>query len=183
MVKWAKRVFHKVDFLLCPCGTGIGVFEMRKWTAKLAGAAAALCMVCALPFVGFASPETLPASYGGNCNWLLEVKNPEGPVTSTTNKTCVISAVGVQGTTVTLYAYNQATSQFEKMYVDGVPLEAVIGASGLFAQPVTLHEDLNKFLVLGTNGDNQEVVWLDVKLLGEGFLDKIKSFTIVGTGF
>lgn len=155
---------------------------MMNLRVKFAGAIAALCVVCASPLIGFASPETLPASYGGNCNWLVDVKNPEGPATSTSSKTCVISAVGVQGTTVTLYTYNQAASQFEKIYVDGVALEANIGASGLYAQPVTLQEGMNKFLVLGTNGANEEVILLDVKLLGEGFLDKIKSFT-VGWGF
>lgn len=154
------------------------MFAMKRWTAKLAGALAALCVVCALPVLGFASPETLPASYGGNCSWLLDVKNPEGPATSTSNSVCVISAVGVEGTTVTLYSYNAATSLYEKIYADGVPLEAVIGASGLYAQQITLHDGMNKIMVTGTNGANEEVIRLDINVLGAGFLDKIKSFTV-----
>lgn len=127
--------------------------------------------------VSAASSESIPVEYTGTCDWLIEVKNPETPSSSTSSKTFVVSAVALEGTIVTLYSLNSETNLYEKIYVEEAPLESVVGASGLYAQQINLKEGLNNILVYASNGVNDETVRLEINFLGESFLDKIKSFT------
>ncbi len=135
-------------------------------------------LTCAYPILGSASSETVTADYAGSCDWLITVKNPEATPSDTSSKTFVISAVALEGTIITLYNFNPETELFEKLYVDGEPLETVVGASGLYAQQITLQEGMNSLMVYATNGVDDQSVRLDINLLSEGFIDKIKSFTI-----
>jgi len=125
-----------------------------------------------------AASETVTFDYAGSCDWLIEVKNPETPSSTTSSKTFVISAVAVEGTIVTLYALNSETNLYEKIYVDEVALESAVGASGLYAQQIPLKEGMNNIMVYATNGVDDEAVRLEINLLNESFLDKIKSFTV-----
>ena len=61
----------------------------------------------------FASGTSLPTNYSGTVDYLIDIRNPETIVSTTTNHNCVISAVAVRGTKVTLYAYNSATGKYE----------------------------------------------------------------------
>lgn len=135
-------------------------------------------LTCASPLLGMASSETVTADYAGSCDWLITVKNPEVNPSDTSTKTFVISAVALEGTIITLYNFNPETELYDKLYVDGEPLETVVGASGLYAQQITLQEGMNNLMVYATNGVDDQSVRLDINLLSEGFIDKIKSFTI-----
>lgn len=126
-----------------------------------------------------ASSETVTFDYAGSCDWLVEVKNPETVPATTSTKTFVISAVAVEGASITLYNLNPETNLYEKMYnADGVAIESVVGASGLYAQQITLKEGINNILVHATNGFDDEAIRLEINFLGENFLEKIKTFTV-----
>ena len=46
----------------------------------------------------FAAGNSLPAHYSGTVDYLIDIRNPETIVSTTTNRNCVISAVAVRGT-------------------------------------------------------------------------------------
>ena len=121
-------------------------------------------IICILPVSAFASQEALPAGYVGNTDSLIEVKNPASAASTTTNKVCVISAVAVPGTTVTLYTYDAAQAQYIKMYSEGKALEAEVGAAGLYAQNIELKNGTNTILVVATSGSSVETVKLDITM-------------------
>lgn len=138
-----------------------------------------IAMMCVCPIISSASSETVADNYAGTCDWLITIKNPETLTAATSTKTFVVSAVAVEGAAVTLYAYNSNTGLYEKIYdAAGLPLETTVGASGLYAQQITLKEGQNKLMVYATNGVDDQAIYLDINLLSEGFIDKIKSFTI-----
>ena len=130
-------------------------------------------IIFVLPVSAFASSETLPAGYVGNTNSLITVKNPAAATSSTANKFCVISAVSVPGTTVTLYSYDSARGQYVKMYSEGKALEAVVGAAGLYAQTVSLKTGSNTILVVASSGNNVETVKLDITVVKSEVSDNI----------
>lgn len=122
--------------------------------------------------------ETLPANYSGNATNLIFVKNPASLVSSTTTKSYVISAVAQSGTNVALYAYNSAEGRYEKLYTEGgVAMQSTVGASGLYAQSVNLNSGKNTIMVVASGAGGTEVIKLDITL-NQGFVNKIKSFTV-----
>ena len=134
-------------------------------------------MLMLMPVVSLAFNENLPADYSGSVNYLIDIRNPESIISSTTNKSCVISAVALPGTTVTLYSLNNSTNTYEKMYIDGKALEAVVGASGLYAQNIELSAGLNNIMVVASaNGETIETVKLEITLLKNTISENIKSF-------
>lgn len=135
-------------------------------------------MAIAAPFAASAASETVTSTYTGSCNWLVTVKNPESVSSVTSSKTFVLSAVALEGTVITLYSLNPDTGLYEKLYIDGAPLETAVGASGLYAQQITLKEGANSLMVYATNGVNDQTVKLEINLISEGIINKIKSFTI-----
>lgn len=140
----------------------------------IAFAIAAMLML--LPVVSMASVENLPVDYEGSVNYLIDIRNPESIISSTTNKTCVISAISLPGTTVTLYALNSETNTYDKMYSDGKALEATVGASGLYAQNIELKAGLNNILVVASaNGETIETVKLEITLLKSSVSENVKS--------
>ena len=122
-------------------------------------------IISLVPVGALASPETLPAGYAGNTDSLIDIKNPDSAVSSTTSKVCVVSAVAVSGTTVTLYNYDSSKGQYVKMYAGGKALEASVGAAGLFAQNVELKSGTNTILVVDTSGNYVETVKLDITVV------------------
>ena len=130
-----------------------------------------------LPVVSMAASENLPADFSGSVSYLIDIRNPESIISSTTNKSCVISAVALPGTTVTLYSFNTSSNTYEKMYVEGRALEAVVGASGLYAQNIELSAGLNSIMVVAAaNGETIETVKLEITLLKSSISENIKSF-------
>lgn len=135
-------------------------------------------IICAMPIVSSASSEMVTHDYASSCDWLMTIKNPETTVYTTSTKTFVLSAVAVPGAIITVYNLNSETNLYEKVYVEGSPLESTVGASGLWVQQVTLSEGLNRMMVYATNGFDDQAIHLEITLSSEGIIDKIKSFTI-----
>lgn len=139
-------------------------------------------LIGAMPLIGMASAETLPADYKGNSEVLIDIKNPEAQASSTANKACVISAVAVPGTTVTLYSYDEATGIYSRMYLEGATLETVVGAAGLYAQNIELKQGANNILVVAQLGDAVETAKLNITYIKNSLADTIRNLwqTIIG---
>ena len=142
-----------------------------------------LCiLIGTLPIISMASAETLPQDYKGNSEVLIDIKNPEAQASSTANKVCVISAVAVPGTTVTLYSYDSANNIYTKMYSEGLALETVVGAAGLYAQNIELKQGANNILVVAQSGDAVETAKLDITHIKNSLTDAIRNLwqSIIG---
>ena len=141
----------------------------------------ALVLIVALssiPFVsGLASANSLPAYYSGTVDYLIDIRNPETIVSTTTNRNCVISAVAVKGTKVTLYAYNSATGTYDVLRnAYGETLETYVGSSGLYVQQITLKDGLNSIMVVANSSTvTYEVVKLEISLLNKGYMDNVNA--------
>ena len=130
----------------------------------------------ACPLVSMAAAENLPKDYNGTVNYIVDIKNPESVISSTTSKTCVISASAVCGTKITLYQLNTATDKYEKMYIDGKALEATVGQSNMYAQSIELKNGLNSIMVVASaNGEAFETVKLEITLLRSSVSNNVKS--------
>ena len=127
--------------------------------------------------VGFASANSLPSYYSGTVDYLIDIRNPETIVSTTTNRNCVISAVAVKGTKVTLYAYNSATGAYEILRnAYGEKLETYVGSSGLYVQQITLKDGLNSIMVVANSSSvTYEVVKLEISLLNQGYMNNVNA--------
>jgi len=135
-------------------------------------------ILASIPLVSSAASATsLPASYSGTVDYLIDIKNPETIVSTTTNRNCVISAVAVKGTKVSLYAYNPATGSYEILRnVHGDKLESYVGSSGLYVQQITLKDGLNSIMVVANSTTvTYEVVKLEISLLNEGYMNNVNN--------
>jgi len=141
---------------------------------KLITIVLAIC-IFVLPISAFASAETLAKTFTGNADYLIDVKNPEAAVSSTASKTCVISAVAVPGTTVTLYSLDAESGKYIKLYIDGKALETVVGASGLYAQSIELSSGTNNIMVVASNANATEDVKLEITLVKNNVADIIRN--------
>ena len=146
-------------------------FTIKKLTALILATALII-----LPIVSLAAADNLPKDYEGNSNYLIDIRNPESVISSTTGKICVISAIALPNTTVTLYSLSTSTNTYEKMYIDGKALEATVGASGLYAQSIELKNGLNNIMVVASsNGEVIETVKLEITLLKSSVSENVKS--------
>ncbi|MBQ4527598.1 MAG: hypothetical protein II998_05960 [Clostridia bacterium] len=145
-----------------------------------------ILVLSAVPFmVGYASESSLPSTYSGTVDYLIDIRNPETIVSTTTNRNCVISAVAVKGTKVTLYAYNSATGAYEILKnAHGEKLETYVGSSGLYVQQITLKDGLNSIMVVANSSSvTYEVVKLEISLLNKGYMDNVnEKFKAGGIG-
>lgn len=131
----------------------------------------AACAVCA-----FAAPDTLSADAGSSVDWLVAVKSPELAVSATNKQVLPISATAGEGVRVTVYKYNPDTGLYHKVWVNGAPLEAVVGPTRLFAGQVELYSANNKFIVRAESNDgNYQCVRFEVNLLDSGIMDRIRA--------
>ena len=147
-----------------------------RLTPKKTAAFILAVMLLILPVVSQAASENVPKEYEGNANYLIDIRNPESIISSTTGKVCVISAIALPDTTVTLYSLNNDTNTYEKMYANGKALEATVGASGLYAQSIELKPGLNNIMVMASaNGEVIETVKLEITLLKSSVSDNVKS--------
>lgn len=150
---------------------------MRKLT-KIITAMFLVVVMSSIPvMVGFASANNLPAYYSGTVDYLIDIRNPETIVSTTTNRNCVISAVAVKGTKVTLYAYNSATGSYEVLRNSyGEKLETYVGSSGLYVQQITLKDGLNSIMVVAhSTSVTYEVVKLEISLLNQGYMNNVNA--------
>ena len=135
-------------------------------------------ILASLPVMaGAASASSLPAYYSGTVDYLIDIRNPETIVSTTTNRNCVISAVAVKGTKVTLYAYDPATGSYEVLRnAWGGKLESYVGSSGLYVQQITLKDGLNSIMVVANSSTvTYEVVKLEISLLNKGYMENVNG--------
>ena len=137
-----------------------------------------IVVLSAIPFVSaMANGASLPASYSGTVDYLIDIRNPETIVSTTTNRNCVISVVAVKGTKVTLYAYNPWTGVYEVLTnAHGERMETYVGSSGLYVQQITLKDGLNSIMVVAhSTSVTYEVVKLEISLLNQGYMDNVNA--------
>ena len=137
-----------------------------------------ICILSVFPVLsGLASANSLPSYYSGTVDYLIDIRNPETIVSTTTNRNCVISAVAVKGTKVTLYAYNTATGVYEVLRnASGEKLETYVGNSGLYVQQITLKDGLNSIMVVANSTTvTYEVVKLEISLLNQGYMNNVNE--------
>ena len=153
------------------------VYKLSK-LSKLITAVILIFVLSAVPVIScFVSANSLPAYYSGTVDYLIDIRNPETIVSTTTNRNCVISAVAVKGTKVTLYAYNSATGTYEVLKnAYGEKLETYVGSSGLYVQQITLKDGLNSIMVVANSSSvTYEVVKLEISLLNKGYMDNVNA--------
>lgn len=145
---------------------------------KFLTACVLIVILASMPLmVGATSASSLPAYYSGTVDYLIDIRNPETIVSTTTNRNCVISAVAVKGTKVTLYAYNSATGSYEVLRnAWGGKLESYVGSSGLYVQQITLKDGLNSIMVVANSSSvTYEVVKLEISLLNKGYMENVNG--------
>lgn len=149
--------------------------KLRKLN-RFVSAVLAFSLIMLLGVSAFAAPETLPVDVESTASELITLKAPDTENLSTTNKLLPVSAVAPQGAHVAVYKYSAATDTYNKLYSGENALEATVGATMLFASQVELTQGSNKFLIRSAADEyTYQVVKFEVKLLNEGFMDKIKS--------
>lgn len=137
---------------------------------------ACLTVSMLLSTIALAAPETLPADTYSTRAGLVSLRVPQYVVSTTTNERLAIAATAPQGTTVTVYRYDAASGLYHKAYLNGAPVEAVVGPTMLFAGQVDLVGGANKFIIRGEAFDGSATVMhFDVSLLSKDFMDRIKS--------
>ncbi len=153
------------------------VYILNKMTKFLTALVLVVVMSAASVVCAFASNSSLPAYYSGTVDYLIDIRNPETIVSTTTNRNCVISAVAVRGTKVTLYAYNSATGTYEVLRNSyGEKLETYVGNSGLYVQQITLKDGLNSIMVVANSSSvTYEVVKLEISLLNSGYMNNVNA--------
>lgn len=118
----------------------------------------------------------LPRSGGLLC---IDIYNPETVVSTTTQSDYVLSGVARSGVVVSVYYRERATGKYKLVYNGGQPAVQTIGASGYFAQRVSLAEGKNNILVRVDSYDNADtalqIVDLEINLLVDSFWDRFRS--------
>lgn len=146
--------------------------------SKIAVSALLIVLLSAMPLLSYAaSASSLPTYYSGTVDYLIDIRNPETIVSTTTNRNCVISAVALKGTKVSLYAYNPATGSYEILKnAWGERLESYVGSSGLYVQQITLKDGLNSIMVVAHSSSvTYEVVKLEISLLNKGYMNNVNG--------
>lgn len=128
---------------------------------------------CAMP--AFAAPQEMAAVPESSGMLYIDIYNPETVVSTTTQKDYVLSGVAKSGVVVSVYMYDKASAKYV-LVPDAVQ---TIGASGYFAQRVSLNEGKNDILVRVDASDDSsiasQVVRLEINLLVDSFWAKIKN--------
>ena len=133
---------------------------------------------CAFPSVMAAPKEmaSVPASDG---MLYIDIYNPETVVSTTTRKDYVLSGVAKSGVVVSVYMYDKTSAKYKLVELGGNSAVQTIGASGYFAQRVSLAEGKNILLVrVDSSADSataSQIVRLEINLLVDSFWSKIKS--------
>ncbi len=133
---------------------------------------------CALP-QAFAAPQEMASVPASNGMLYIDIYNPETVVSTTTQKDYVLSGVAKSGVVVSVYIYNKAEAKYKLVEIGDNAAVQTIGASGYFAQRVSLAEGKNDILVRVDSSQDSEiasqVVRLEINLLVDSFWSKIKN--------
>lgn len=134
----------------------------------------ALLMLFSAQCVSYAAYETsIPLDAQGSMTDLIYIKRPQSHSASTSDKTYTISAVGSQGTEIRVYRYSSADNTCNL-----IKSSKQIGASGLYSTVVDLPESNNTFIVYANNGENDQVVKIQISKVKKSTVDKLKSVTV-----
>lgn len=120
--------------------------------------------------------SSLPSSSGLLC---IDIYNPETVVSTTTQSDYVLSGVAKSGVVVSVYYQEKSTGKYKLVTTDGVSAVQTIGASGYFAQRISLMEGKNNILVRVDSTDESDtalqIVELEINLLVDSFWDRFRS--------
>lgn len=127
----------------------------------------------------FAAPQEMAGVPASSGMLYIDIYNPETVVSTTTQKDYVLSGVAKSGVVVSVYKYDKATAKYALVMSGENAAVQTIGASGYFAQRVSLSEGKNDILVrVDSSQDSSiasQVVRLEINLLVDSFWSKIKS--------
>lgn len=133
---------------------------------------------CAVP-QAFAAPAEMTSVPKSDGMLYIDIYNPETVVSTTTQKDYVLSGVAKSGVIVSVYKYDKASASYKLVTNGGVSAVQTIGASGYFAQRVSLTEGKNEILIRVDSSANassaSQLVSLEINLLVDSFWNKIRS--------
>lgn len=138
---------------------------------------ALILSLCALP-TAMAAPREMAAVPESSGMLYIDIYNPETVVSTTTQQDYVLSGVAKSGVVVSVYMYDKASAKYLLVKNGNEDAVQTIGASGYFAQRVSLSEGKNDILVRVDADDSSlasQVVRLEINLLVDSFWSKIKS--------
>lgn len=134
--------------------------------------------ICMVP-QAFAAPAELASVPQSNGMLYIDIYNPETVVSTTTQKDYVLSGVAKSGVIVSVYKYDKTSSTYKLVSNGGNDAVQTIGASGYFAQRISLSEGKNDILIrVDASADAtfaSQIVRLEINLLVDSFWNKIRS--------
>lgn len=126
-----------------------------------------------------AAPQEMASVPASDGMLYIDIYNPETVVSTTTQKDYVLSGVAKSGVVVSVYMYDKTTAKYKMVENGGSVAVQTIGASGYFAQRVSLSEGKNDILVrVDSKQDSavaSQVIRLEINLLVDSFWSKIKN--------
>ena len=126
-----------------------------------------------------AAPQEMASVPASDDMLYIDIYNPETVVSTTTQKDYVLSGVAKSGVVVSVYMYDKTTAKYKMVENGGSVAVQTIGASGYFAQRVSLSEGKNDILVrVDSKQDSavaSQVIRLEINLLVDSFWSKIKN--------
>lgn len=127
----------------------------------------------------YAAPSEMATVPQSNGMLYIDIYNPETVVSTTTQKDYVLSGVAKSGVIVSVYKYDKASSKYKLVNIGGTDAVQTIGASGYFAQRISLSEGKNDILIRVDSSNNatvaSQIVSLEINLLVDSFWNKIRS--------
>lgn len=137
------------------------------------------CLLTALLFCfsvsSFAAPSSISVGDYGTSGYIT-VTNPDKVYSTTYNKSFTVSGYANAGSSVWVYVFDGES--YKPYYQNGAAVTSSVGASGLFAIPVTLSSGKNLFLLHVESGDSYQNTTFEVNLLSSSMfnlIDRLKS--------
>ncbi len=150
---------------------------MKRRLLTILSMTIALLLACTL--VTSAAPGVMYGCPYSEGLLYIDIYNPETVVSTTTQKDYILSGVAKSGVVVSVYYLDKATGAYNIAYTDGCPAVQTIGASGYFAQRISLAEGKNDILVRVDSSYASEipsqVVQLEINLLVDSFWNSFRS--------
>ncbi len=150
---------------------------MMKKLITILSMTAALIIACSL--VASAAPGVMYGCPDSEGLLYIDIYNPETVVSTTTQSDYVLSGVAKSGVVVSVYYLDKATGAYNLAYTDGCPAVQTIGASGYFAQRISLAEGKNDIIVRVDSSYSSavpsQVVQLEINLLVDSFWSNFRT--------
>ncbi len=140
-----------------------------------------ICLICMLLCLctvsSFAAPSFISSGDYGSSGYIT-LTNPDKNYSTTYHKKVTVS--GYANAWSSVYVYVSDGTSYKPYYQNGAPLSVSVGASGVFAIPVTLSGGKNAFLLRAESGDQYQNITFEVNLLSSSMfnlIDRLKSLT------